>query len=380
MKSLLTSLAVLLMSLGMEAQPSYSVDSTVVYTSCDSIRLAATLTMPSIGESKLTNSNPKLRNLQSSIFNSQSSLPAVVLMSGTNPQDRDCTMAGHKLFLELADYLSSRGIAVLRTDDRGVGGSTGNYNAATTADFAADALAGVAYLKTVPGIDPKRIGLIGHSEGGASISIAASQSSDVAFIISLAGLMTDGLSSVIQQNKDIIAASPISDEDKARYNDINQILFQTVYDHADCDTLSQLLWHTYDQWKAVDDSLFAQRHPEETNRFRYSIYMYAQTASTPWYRFFIRYNPADYLSKVNIPVLAINGDKDIMVNCDQNLGNVRRYLQHNPDVTTHIVHGINHLLLPCERGTQDEYPTITAPTSPEVLQTVYEWIRERFLR
>ena len=360
MKKLFFRIAVLLLPLGMEAQPSsYKADSTVVYTSQDSIRLAATLTMPSVVPA--------------------AGVPAVALMSGTYPQDRDCTMAGHKLFLELADYLSSRGIAVLRTDDRGVGGSTGNYQSATTADFAADALAAVSYLKTVPGIDPRRIGLIGHSEGGASISIAASQSADVAFIISLAGLMTDGLTSVIQQNKDIVAASPISDEDKARYNDINQLMFRTVYDHADCDTLSGLLWQTYNVWKAKDDELFKQRHPGEFDHFRFGIYMYAQTAASPWYRFFIRYNPADYLSRVHVPVLAINGDKDIMVNCEQNLSNVRRYLQHNPDVTTHVVHGINHLLLPCERGTQDEYPAITAPTSPEVLQTVYEWILQRFM-
>ena len=359
MKTMLITAAVLFMSLGMGAQPAYTTDSTVCYTSCDSIRLAATLTMPA--------SQPA------------GGVPAVALMSGTYPQDRDCTMAGHKLFLELADYLSSRGIAVLRTDDRGVGGSTGNYNAATTADFAADALAAVDYLKTVPGIDPRRIGLIGHSEGGASISIAASRSRDVAFIISLAGLMTDGLSSVIQQNKDIVAASPISDEDKARYDDINQLMFRTVYDHADCDTLPALLWQTYNTWKAKDDELFKQRHPGEFDHFRFGIYTYAQTASSPWYRFFIRYNPADYLSKVNVPVLAINGDRDIMVNCEQNLGNVKRYLQHNPDVTTHVVHGINHLLLPCQKGTQDEYASITAPTSPEVLQTVYEWIRKRFL-
>jgi len=357
MKILLIMMAVLLVSAGMEAQPAYTADSTVVYTSQDSIRLAATLTMPDDTAGGVT---------------------AVVLMSGTGPQDRDCTMAGHKLFLELADYLSSRGIAVLRTDDRGVGGSTGSYDAATTADFAADALAAVAYLKTVPGVDSRRIGLLGHSEGGASISIAASQSADVAFIISLAGLMTDGLSSVIRQNKDIVAALPISDEDKARYDNINGLMFRTVYDHADCDTLSQLLWQTYNAWKAKDDETFKQRHPGEYDHFRFGIYMYAQTAASPWYRFFIRYNPEEYLRRVHVPVLAINGDKDIMVNCEQNLGNVRRYLRHNPDVTTHVLHGVNHLLLPCQRGTQDEYYSITEPTSPEVFQTVYEWIRARF--
>lgn len=351
-------IAVLLMPLCMEAQPSYSVDSTVVYTSCDSIRLAATLTMPAEA--------------------GKGGVPAVILMSGTYPQDRDCTMAGHKLFLEIADYLSSRGIAVLRTDDRGVGGSTGNYDYATTADFAADALAAVEYVKTVKGIDPRKIILCGHSEGGASVSIAAAQSEDVAGVISLAGLMTDGLTSVIQQNRDIVAASAISDEDKARYDDINELMFLTAYNHADCDTLEQMLWQNYNAWKAVDDAEFARKHPGGFDHFRFGIYMYAKTASGPWYRFFIRYNPADYLSKINVPVLAINGDKDIMVNCQLSLGNVRRLLSHNPDVTTKVMAGVNHLMLPCERGTQDEYWQIASPTSPEVLEAMCSWIKARF--
>lgn len=355
MLTIILILIVFFMPFGMKAQSFYSTDSTTVYISCDSIQLAATLTMPE---------NPRC---------------AVVLMSGTNQQDRDCNMAGHPVFAEISDYLSSRNIAVLRTDDRGTGKSSGNYNYATTADFAEDAIAAVKYIKTIPSLKEKPVGLIGHSEGGASISIAASKCNDVDFIISLAGLMTDGLSSVIQQNKDIIAATPISDEDKERYNKINDIMFHTAYEYAESDTLDSILYHRYDAWKKIDDENFKKNHPDEYDHFRYYIYMYAMNATSPWYRFFIRYNPSDYLSKVNIPVLALNGDKDVMVNCEQNLNNVKRYLSHNKDVTTKVIQNINHLLLPCKRGTQDEYSELKDEhVSLDVLETIYRWIIARF--
>lgn len=367
------------MLVGMGAQPSFAADvqkqpsfatdglkehfvedSTVVYVSQDSISLSATLYMPS--------SASKRRRV-----------PAVVIMSGTGKQNRDGMMAGHAVFRELAEHLAKNGIAVLCTDDRGTGKSGGIYELATTADFADDALAAVEFLKTVPQIDRKRIGLVGHSEGGASISIAASRSKDVAFMISLAGLMTDGLSSVIQQNLDLIAASPQSDEDKQRYNEINELMFRTAYEYAESDTLDSVLWHRFDDWKRVDTERWNARHAGEEgafDRFRYSIYMYAMNACTAWYRFFIRYNPGDYLCKVKIPVLAINGDKDIMVNCEQNLQNVQRYLAHNKDVTTVAVPSVNHLLLPCERGTQDEYIHIKDGVAPEILSLVTDWIKK----
>lgn len=340
-----------------KAQPSFSTDSTVTYVSQDSITLAATLTMPA---------------------KHRKDVPAVVIMSGTGMQDRDGTMAGHKLFRDIAEYLSSCGIAVLRTDDRGVGKSTGNYDYATTADFADDAIAAVSYLKTVKGINKRKIGLIGHSEGGASISIAASKCKDVAFIISLAGLMTDGLSSVIQQNKDIVATSAIHDEDKSRYDEINELMFRTAYDYAECDTLDSILWHRYNDWKVKDDARWNATHSaDQFDHFRFGIYMYAMTACSPWYRFFIRYNPADYLSKVNIPVLAINGEKDVMVNCTQNLTNVNRYLSHNKNVTTISYPNINHLLLPCNTGTQEEYASIKDDVPPYILETIASWIKKR---
>ncbi len=322
-------------------------DTTIVYTSCDSIRLAATLAIPADGRQRH---------------------PAVILMSGTGRQDRDCTMAGHKVFKEISDHLAAQGIAVLRTDDRGTGNSGGDYSYATTADFAADALAAVAYLKTRPDIDASHIGLLGHSEGGASISIAAAQSPDVAFLVSLCGLMTAGLPSVIQQNIDIVAASPLPEADKVRYNEINERMFRTAYQYADSDSLEQRLYAVHDEW----------RRDTTNQHIRYGIYMYAMTATSPWYRFFIRYNPADYLPKVSVPVLLVFGGKDIMVNARQNEESALRCLAHNKDVTSRVFPQINHLLLPCEKGTQEEYASLTdAHIPPELLSLLSSWIRKK---
>lgn len=331
----------------------------VVFQGPDTLRFGATLTLPQ-GVKKA---------------------PAVVIMSGTNPQDRDGTMVGHKVFKEIADCLTANGMAVLRIDDRGVGQSNGDYSKATTADFAEDCIAAVNYLKSRKDINKKKIGALGHSEGGASISIAASRCKDIRFLISLAGLMTDGLSSVIQQNHDIVHTSPIPEYDMKRYDEINDIMFHLVYNHADADSasLAKMLWDAYNEWKVKDDAYFKTLNVE-FDHFRFPIYMYTMQATSPWYRFFIRYNPATYLSKVNVPVLAVNGTKDVMVNCEQNLSNVKKYLAHNNDVTTIAIKDVNHLLLPCEKGTQDEYASIKDPVSRELLDAVVKWLKAHVLK
>ncbi len=348
---------VLMIGLGARAQVAASfISENVSFAGADTLHYGGTLTLPK-GQKKSV---------------------AVIILSGTNPQNRDGEMAGHKVFKEIAEYLSARGIAVLRTDDRGIGDTNGDYSKATTFDFATDAMAAVEYLKTRKDIKHDKIGLLGHSEGGAAACIAASRCKDIAFLISAAGLMTDGLSSVIKQNIDIVHAAPIPDYDKSRYDEINGIMFPLVYQYAKADSLvlANRLQEAYDKWKPKSDSIFKSQNVGEYDHFRFPIYRYILQATSPWYRFFIRYNPADYLSKVNIPVLAVNGTKDIMVNCEQNLGNVKRYLAHNKDITTVAIEGVNHLLLPCETGMQDEYAKIKSSVSPKVLDVIYQWIKK----
>lgn len=352
--ALADEISIIIEEIKKEVPPKFREENIIFYGK-DTLRYGATLTVP----------------------DTPGKHPAIVIASGTYPQDRDGTMAGHKIFKQMAEYLSERGIAVLRVDDRGVGESNGVYSEATTEDFADDVIAGVEYLKSRHDVDRKRLGVLGHSEGGASCSIAASKCRDIKFLISVAGLMTDGLSSVIQQNQDIVASTKgISDFDRQRYDEINDIMFRTAYEYADADStvLSDKLYEEYDKWKAMDDSRVKEAGIEY-DHFRYSIYMFAQQATTPWYRFFIRYDPAKYLSKVKVPVLAINGTKDVMVNCRQNLDNVKTYLKHNRHVTTAAIPGVNHLLLPCETGTQDEYAKITAPVSADAMDVIYNWLK-----
>ncbi len=302
--------------------------------------------------------------------------PAVVILSGTGQQNRDGEMAGHKMFADIADYLTRRGIAVLRFDDRGTGSSTGNYDMATTKDFATDGLAAIDYLKTRDDIDTARIGFIGHSEGGAAMSIAASMSADIKFMVSLAGLCTDGLHALLRQNEDLVASYNLPDYNVKRYNSINELMFRVAYKYADSDSLPDRLQEAYDKWAAVD-SIYFSTLGVEFDHFRYSIYMYKIQASGPWYRFHVRYNPADYLKNVHIPVLALNGSKDKFVDPTANLAGWKENMPDGADVTVMELEGLNHLFLPCETGLPNEYRDITAPLSPEMLRIMGDWIIDK---
>ncbi|MDT3403591.1 alpha/beta hydrolase family protein [Mucilaginibacter terrae] len=308
--------------------------------------------------------------------NGNKMFPAVILVSGTGAQDRDGTMAGHKLFADIANYLSSRGIIVLRIDDRGVGKSTGDYSKATTADFSDDVLEAFNYLKTRPEVISNKIGIMGHSEGGASCSLAASRAPGIAFLVSIAGLALKGYDALIIQNRDLVNAAPISDIDKQRYNSINELMFKTALQYADSASMEQKLIDVYTQWKKTDDEAVKARHIE-FDHFRFPIYSFAKQASSAWYRYFIKYDPAPVLEKVNIPILALNGDKDLMVSYKENLANwkVLSSKGRNTKVTTKIIAGLNHLFLPCEKCTTQEYPTIKDSFSPQALQIIADWLK-----
>lgn len=302
--------------------------------------------------------------------------PAVVILSGTGQQDRDGTMGGYKMFADLATFLSSNGVAVLRSDDRGTGQSTGNYERATTEDFANDALCAVSLLRQRKDIDTARIGLIGHSEGGAAMSIAAAKSRDVKFLISLAGLCDTGLHSLIQQNAALTRSYGLPDYDIKRYDAVNELMFRVVNKYADSDSLEAKMWQAYNAWARVD-SIYFSTLGVEFDHFRYPIYMYVMQATSPWYRFFVRYDPARYLSRVTVPVLAINGDKDVYVNAATNLGNWQTLMPEGSDVRTVLIPNLNHLLLPCKTGSPTETIPADAATPQKVYDTILEWIREK---
>lgn len=303
--------------------------------------------------------------------------PAIVVLSGTGMQDRDGLMSGHKMYLEIANEISNNGYAVLRLDDRGVGKTTGVYETATTEDFANDALLAIQYLKTVPSIKSNKIGLMGHSEGGAAMSIAAAKSHDVSFLISLSGVAMSGFDSQIVQNEGLVKASKLPDYDKARANEINRLMFSTALKYADSSNMEVKLNETYQTWKTKDDVYFKTLNIK-FDHFRFPIYSYVQNSIGPWYRYFIKYDAKKTLAQIKVPVLAINGDKDVLVPGHANLENWKNYIATggNSLVETHLIPNLNHLLLPCTICDNAEIPTIKSSVSPVALGIIVRWLKK----
>lgn len=292
--------------------------------------------------------------------------PAVVLISGSGAQDRDETIFGHKPFLVIADYLTRHGIAVLRVDDRGVGGSEGNISQANSEDFAGDVEAGVAFLKSVKEINPKEIGLIGHSEGGLIAPIVATQSKDIAFIVLLAGPGIIGEQILYEQGRLMNKAAGLSDEQAEQNFKLQENIFSILLTEKDSSKRISRLQNAYtngaykmmneDQKKAID----------------------AQIASVnnKWFKFFLTYDPYPTLTKVKCPVLALNGSKDLQVPADENLAAIENALKEggNKNFKTMKPEGLNHLFQHCETGSLAEYAQIEETFSPEVLEIINNWI------
>ncbi|TDX01575.1 alpha/beta fold hydrolase [Dinghuibacter silviterrae] len=299
--------------------------------------------------------------------------PAAVLISGTGRQDRDGTMAGHKMFAVIADSLRLHGIAVLRVDDRGVGETNGNFDSATTKDFANDALTGLHFLQRIPGIDPHRVGLIGHSEGGAAACIAASESADVAFVVSLSGPGVNGLQALLTQNRQLIGGSPATDVNKQRFDSVTTLLLQTVYAHAGDTDLEPVLRSTYAAWVRRDSVFISGLPQKKTDHFFFPFESYVRQAVGPWYRGFISYEPAQVLPRIHVPVLAINGAQDVIASASENLQGFRRYTSPGL-LQTYEVPGVNHLYQHCHTCTTAEYASLTETFAPEVLDRIRSFI------
>lgn len=295
--------------------------------------------------------------------------PVVVLISGSGRHDRDGSMATHRPFLVLADYLTRNNIAVLRYDDRGFAESTGDFSQATTADFAQDVLSAVTYLKSRSDINPQQIGLIGHSEGGIIAPLVANQSADIAFIVSLAGTGIPGREVAVMQSKSL-RPFPVEDEIAFEQN------VRKALDIASSDmtfNLKQkaLFMHNFSYLKPILQSLGA----DDKN-----IEAFAQKETEallkPWNQYFYNYNPALEFEKVQIPVLSLNGSKDVQVDANINQNAIRAALEKgaNKQYCIKELKGLNHLYQECKTGKLDEYPNIEQTFSPVALTEISDWI------
>jgi pimeloyl-ACP methyl ester carboxylesterase len=332
----------------------YSSTEVAYQSQVDSITLAGTLTIPE-GEGPF---------------------PAVLLITGSGAQDRNETVMGHRPFLVLADYLTRRGIAVLRVDDRGVEGSGGNTFASTIADNAGDALSGVQFLRNHPKIDRARVGLLGHSEGGWVAPLAASRSRDVAFIVLIAGPAVTG--EAIRQVQDSLLAL-------AAGGSLNQVAAGQRITRAVHEALKQepndslavvrMIQAIDSAYEALPPALKAAVDSGQGPRDSAALAAQLRPIATPWYRFLLTYDPLPALRSLRIPVLAIFGEKDLQVPPAQSAPIMRGALSQNRRASVHVFPGLNHLFQHAETGAVGEYGRIEETFAEEALAMIGDFVR-----
>lgn len=296
--------------------------------------------------------------------------PAVVMISGSGPQDRDETLVGHKPFLVVSDHLTRQGIAVLRFDDRGVGESKGDFASATSADFATDVEAAVSFLKTRADVKATQIGLVGHSEGGLIAPMVAVESSDVAFIVLLAGPGISGEAILSGQQAAIMRAGGADEEAVRKTEQIQEQIYAVLREYDEDmapEHLDPLVRRSL-EGTVNDEASLAQIVPATV-----------QQLNSPWFRYFLRHDPATTLERVRVPVLAIVGAKDLQVLPGDNMPAIERALERggNPDVELHVLPNLNHLFQHAETGAPGEYQQIEETFAPEALELVANWILAR---
>ncbi len=308
--------------------------------------------------------------------------PAVLLITGSGPQDRDETVFGHKPFLVLADRLTRAGFVVLRVDDRGVGKSTGSAKQSTLEDFASDVAAGVAFLKTQPEVNPKKVGLLGHSEGAiVGAMVAAVRKHGVAFLVSIAGPGVKGTALSAMQMKLLLKA-----DGKIPLPEIKKLVALQVKAQAlllkkgDKAKIAKLL----DQASAIGIKYVAKKHRKLATPAMQAAMTQSQlaTMASPWFASFLRTDPIRYWRKVRCPVLHLIGGKDLQVPADANIKPVVRALRRarNKDVTAKKLPGLNHLFQKAKTGLLKEYAELDETFNVEALDMIESWMKKRFVR
>ena len=276
--------------------------------------------------------------------------PVLIMVTGSGQEDRNEEIFEHKPFAVIADALARAGVATLRYDDRGVGGSTGDVLEATTIDFKDDALAGIKLLRE----RFDKVGVIGHSEGGTiALMLAAEGQAD--FIISLAGMAVSGIETIVRQSRVALESAGYPEE-----------------------TLDIFC-------KAVQEACEVRVHggrmpfPDELNlpdELKQSYQQVITQIQIPWMRKFLTLDMRPLLGGIQCPVLALNGTKDIQVEYESNLGALRSGLPANPKNRIEAIEGVNHLFQHCTTGAIAEYRNIEETIAPEVLELMIQWLAQ----
>src|SRR6185503_9209728 len=311
------------------------------------VRLAGTLTLPE----------------------EEGPFPAAILISGSGANDRDDTELGHKPFAVIADYLTRQGIAVLRTDDRGVGGSTGDFAAATSADLATDADAAARYLMTRPEIRRDAIGFIGHSEGGVIAPIAMASNKHIAFLVMLAGPGTRWDEMLLSQRRLIGLTQGKSEQELGRSEPLVAAVYRAI-----------ARARTEDAGIAAVRSLLTPEAMAALGVAGEDKDLVARRMNSRWTRYLFRHDPAPNLRKIRVPVLAMTGTLDLQIPADENLPAIRAALINSPDVTVEELPGLNHMFQTAKTGAPGEYADIQETFAPAALDVMTDWLAKRFVR
>jgi pimeloyl-ACP methyl ester carboxylesterase len=311
--------------------------------------------------------------------------PAIILLTGSGEQDRDETIYYHKPFFVLADYLTKKGFAVLRIDDRGVGGSTGGGLPNTTNDYADDALEAISFLKKQRNVNRTSIGLIGHSEGGWIAFIAANKSSEVKYIVSLAAPGVSGKELALKQ---IHYGLKMREKDTVAINNVMKFWdksFEVIKNKKDLKEIGALLTSIFKKWlndyQNSSKSLsligfdFSDIGDEtaEGNFLKSKVVIYLY----PWYKFLLSYNPRNALSTLKIPILALNGDQDHQVDPDDNLKRFELLsAEYRILIDTVRVKNVNHYLQTNINNADNNVYENLETISPVVLETILNWVND----
>lgn len=289
--------------------------------------------------------------------------PAAVMITGSGAQDRDETILGHKPFAVIADALTRRGVAVLRLDDRGVGQSTGEFAKATEADFVTDTEAAVRYLRGRSDIDPRRIGLIGHSEGGLIAPQVANKDPKIAFLVLMAG---PGAPMMEVLNAQRLALAPSMGVGVQQAAKMNAALSQVIAEEKSAKSPGE-----------ARARVLAVLHQVAPNASDAALETQAQMLTSEWFQGLANYDPGPALRRLHAPVLALIGSNDRQVPADQNIPVLRANLKGNPKATVLELPGLNHLFQTAPTGAVGEYADISETIAPSALKTISDWVVEQ---
>jgi uncharacterized protein len=331
-----------------EAPFPYMVEEVIFENKDAGIKLAGTITLPE-------NAN---------------NAPAVILVTGSGKQNRDEEFAGHKPFMVIADHLTRKGIVVLRYDDRGVGGSSGNFDQSSTGDFATDALSAIRYLQGRKEVNPCRVGIIGHSEGGIVASLVAHESADVAFIVSLAGFVVNFEEAILGQLSEQLRQRGKNEDDIDLERALRKKIYSIVKENIDSVLMVEKLWSVYDELS--EEEVARLNWPKARHESQIKQVM------SPWWHYNLCLDNHKMLMAIKCPVLALYGELDKQVIPGQNIPFVEEAFKNGGNSNFEIMNlsGLNHMFQKANTGEINEYIKIEETISPIVLDIISDWVEK----